>query len=83
MSIDFDNGFLLGLAVAYKKAAAAIGFGDLLIVPLADGVLQSAHLHTIQTMASATQPEDIRPLIADSVDITAATVIDAVQVILT
>lgn len=46
-NIDFDNGFLLGLAVAYKKAAATVGFGDFLIFPLADGVLQSAHMHNI------------------------------------
>ena len=82
MSIDFDNGFLLGLAIAYKESAVAIGLEGFLIVAGADGVLLSAHIINAHDFASATQPEDMRPPTADSVDITAITVSDAVQVIL-
>lgn len=81
-NIDFDNGFLLGLAVVYKKAAVAKGFGDFLVLTLADGILQSPHIITARAAVKIVQPEDVRPVTVDSVDITAMTVTDAVQTIL-
>jgi len=79
---DFDNGFLLGLAVTYKKAAEAIGLGDFLIITRADSVIQSTHIIGAHVSVNALQPNDVRPPTADSVDTTAVMVADAVQVIM-
>jgi len=84
MNNDFDRGFLLGLAVVYKRAAEAIGFGGFVILSRADGVVQADHMSIVQEVIDmgALQPEDMRPTTVDSVDLAPAPTTDAVQAII-
>lgn len=82
-SIDFENGLLVGLAIAYKKAARAIGIAEFLFVSIADGVHQSALALPVAESISATLPVDIRPPAVDSTSLPLMTITDAVQAIRT
>jgi hypothetical protein len=81
MSIDFENGLLVGLAIAYKKAARAVAFGGFLGVSVADAVHQRTFDLATSDAVSVLQPVDIRPPAADSVSLPLMTITDAVQVI--
>lgn len=82
-NIDFENGLLIGLAIAYKKAARAVAFAGFLIISVADTLIARAHIIGVGDAISVLQPPDVRPPAADSVTITAISATDTVQVIRT
>ena len=81
MNIDFENGLLVGLAIAYKKAARAVAFAGLLIISVADAVHQRTFDLATSDGVSVLQPVDIRPPAADSTSLPLMTITDAVQAI--
>ena len=77
MSIDFENGLLVGLAIAYKKAAVAMAIGGGLIAAVADALLLREL--AASDAAAASLPSDARPAAADNTTLPPMGISDAVS----
>lgn len=77
-SIDFENGLMIGLAIAYKKAAALVTIGDFMFIGVADTLM--LHVMAMSDALTATLPHDERPSpVADSTSLPIVSVSDAVS----
>ena len=56
---DFERGLLIGLAIAYKKAATAMMIGEFMLLSLTDSLLLRAM--PASDRATASLPPDTRP----------------------
>lgn len=77
---DFERGLLIGLAIAYKKAATAMQIGEFTIISIADSLVLRAIAASDATRAVF--PPDVRPQTAETVTLAPIGATDSVSAIL-